>query len=477
MRMPRGRTRLQGEKGVAMMTVLFVGAAMTAMASVAAVATIRDFRAGTDDRKATEALAYAEAGVDRLIHHIRGGTVSWGQLRKAGCPTVLKVPEGALGRGAFDSYLTVVNPFAATAADRFPPAACATVPSTPKQPLYVAVVSTGTHPKAIRVVQQVLKIEDIGLPVGLAAEHVDANGTPNTTNISMITEGEIVGRKQLNFAGPDPYYTLGDFWPNHTWTNGLTASSPVPAGAHSVAGIYLNNNGKDPEFTGAGPKNCTANKDAGNTQSLWDSDGRGGTLSGGCPGQTGWPPTSLFTEERYNALAPGKLAVEDHEILKDAAKSFGLYCYIPTSGAYCIRLGTQIGYTTDVSPIVSAGVKNFVAYFEFPTGDRLSNNISWASTVWNAPTGCNPDPDLNKSVVVIVKNGGVNFSGVNQVNGAFIVDGNFDYTGTPHINGTVIAENFRVRGNATFSLDTCWVQNMPGPFLGATPIQWSEIDR
>jgi hypothetical protein len=41
----------------------------------------------------------------------------------------------------------------------------------------------------------------------------------------------------------------------------------------------------------------------------------------------------------------------------------------------------------------------------------------------------------------------------------------------------VIAENIRVRGNATFSLDTCWVQNMPGPFLGATPVQWSEIDR
>lgn len=467
----------KSEKGVAMMTVLFVGAAMTAVASVAAMATIRDFRAGTDDRKATEALAYAEAGIDRLIHQIRGGAVSWGQLKRAGCPNVLEVPDGVVGRGSFDSYLTVVDPFASSAADRFPPAACATVPATPKDPLYVAVVSTGSHPKAVRVVQQVLKVADIDLPIGLSAENVDANGTPNTTNVSMISEGQIMGRKQMNFSGLDPYYTLGDFWPGHTWTNGLTANSPVPAGAHSVSGIYLNNNGNDPEFTGAAPKNCAANKDAGNTQSLWDSDGRGGPHSGGCPGQVGWPPDSLFTPADYAALAPGKLGIEDHEILKDAAKSAGLYCYIPATGAYCIRLGTQIGYTTDVAPIVAAGVKNFVAYFEFPTGDRLSNNINWASSVWNAPNGCNPDPDLNKSVVVIVKNGGVNFSGVNQVNGAFILDGNFDYTGTPQINGTVIAENFRVRGNATFSLDTCWVQNMPGPFLGATPIQWSEIDR
>lgn len=469
--------RFNSEKGVAMMTVLFVGAAMTAVTSVAALATIRDFRAGTDDRKATEALAYAEAGIDRLIHHIRGGTVGWGQLAKAGCPNVLEVPDGRVGNGSFETYLTVVDPFAANAQDRFPPAACSTVPPTPKSPLYVAVVSTGTHPKAIRVVQQVLKIEDIDLPVGLSAENIDANGTPNLSNISMVSDGVIMGRKQLNFAGLDPYYTLGDFWPNQTWSNGLTADSPAPAGAHSVAGIYLNNNGKDPEFTGAAPKNCFANKDLTNTQSLWDSDGRGSGHSGGCPGQTGWPTTSLFTQERFNAIAPGTLEGEDHEILKDAAKAYGLYCYIPTSGAYCIRLGTQIGYTTDVAPIVSAGVKNFVAYFEFPTGDRLSNNISWASSVWNPPTGCNPDPDLNKSVVVIVKNGGMDFSGTNQVNGAFILDGNFDYTGRPHINGTVIAENIRVRGDATFSMDTCWVQNMPGPFLGATPVQWSEIDR
>ncbi|HEX2195353.1 MAG TPA: hypothetical protein VHJ76_00385, partial [Actinomycetota bacterium] len=81
--------RLHGEKGIAMMTVLFVGAAMTVVTSVAAMATIRDFRAGTDDRKATEALSYAEAGIDRLIHHIRGGTVGWGQLKQAGCPDVL----------------------------------------------------------------------------------------------------------------------------------------------------------------------------------------------------------------------------------------------------------------------------------------------------------------------------------------------------------------------------------------------------
>ncbi len=469
--------RFSGESGVAMMTVLFVGAAMTAVTSVAAMATIRDFRASTDDRKAVEALSYAEAGVDRLIHHIRGGTISWGELKAAGCPTPLPVPDGAIGNGTFDSYVTVVNPFAASAADRFPPAACSSVPATPKDPLYIALISTGTHPEAKRVVQQVVRIEDINLPVGVSAEYIDANGTPDTVGISMITDGQIVGRSKLNFSGYDPYYTLGDFWPGHAWTNGLTDDSPVPAGVHAVNGIYLKNNGADPEFTTAAPKNCTANKNAGNTQSLWDSDGRGGPHTGGCSGQIGAPPDSLFTAEDYAVVAPGSLGVEDHDILKGAAKANGLYCYIPTSGSYCIRQGTQIAFTTDVAPILASGTRNFVAYFEYPTGDPLNNNINWSSEVWTAPNGCSADPSVNKSVTVIVKNGGVNVTGNTQVNGAFIMDGNFDYTGTPRINGTVIAENFRIRGNAMFTLDSCWVQNMPGPFLGATPMHWSEIDR
>ncbi|MDQ3981971.1 MAG: hypothetical protein M3271_04745 [Actinomycetota bacterium] len=469
--------RFAGESGVAMMTVLFVAAAMTAVTSVAAMATIRDFRASTDDRKAVEALSYAEAGVDRLIHYIRGGTISWGELKNAGCPNPLPVPDGAIGSGTFDSYVTVVNPFAADADDRFPPVACDSVPATPKDPLYIALISTGTHPEAKRVVQQVVRIEDINLPIGVSAEYIDANGTPDTVGISMITDGQIVGRSKLDFSGFDPYYTLGDFWPGHTWSNGLTDDSPVPAGVHAVNGIYLKNNGAEPEFTTVAPKNCTANKNTGNTQSLWDSDGRGGPHTGGCSGQIGAPPDSLFTAEDFAAVAPGSLGVEDHDILKDAAKANGLYCYIPATGAYCIRQGTQIAFTADVAPILASGTRNFVAYFEYPSGDPLKNNVNWSSEVWTAPSGCSPDPSLNKSVTVIVKNGGVNVDGNVQVNGAFIMDGNFDYTGTPRINGTVIAENFRIRGNATFTLDSCWVQNMPGPFLGATPMHWSEIDR
>jgi hypothetical protein len=80
-------------------------------------------------------------------------------------------------------------------------------------------------------------------------------------------------------------------------------------------------------------------------------------------------------------------------------------------------------------------------------------------------------------MVVVAKNGSVDLSGNVMINGAIIADGYFDYSGTPTINGTVWASEFRATGTANFQLDACWVRNLPGLYLSITPTQWSEIDR
>ena len=69
--MTRFLNRVKEETGIAMVIVLFVGAALTVVASTAAFVTIQDFRAGGDDRRAAEALSYAESGVERLMLQIR----------------------------------------------------------------------------------------------------------------------------------------------------------------------------------------------------------------------------------------------------------------------------------------------------------------------------------------------------------------------------------------------------------------------
>ena len=309
------------------------------------------------------------------------------------------------------------------------------------------------------------------------------------SQVSLVSETTIKGRDKIGFKGTDPYYVLSDFYPGTPesfWeAQGRTGSDRMPSAGHAVNGIYLKVNGTDPEFPSSdatmSTRNCTANRvipveGTVASQSLWDGDGTAasGTITGGCAGQNGFPPTSKFTEENRARVAPRKLDDRDHEILKQAAQKNGLYCNATTQT--CTRAGQPIAWSmvwgaNEVSPLFTAGLNNFIAYFEYTSGGELTNSIRWNAEVW----GCETVP--SKSVTIIVRRGGIDVESNPRINGALIVDGKFRYRGTPTINGTIMAQQIDISGGATFTLDDCWVRNMPGAFLGFTPTQWSEIDR
>ena len=480
--------RFRGEQGVAMVTVLLVAAALTVLATTAAFSTINELKAGTDDRKSAEALAYAEAGVDRLMRHMRTGNVTWAMLIEAGCenPAGVTVPAGIVGSGSFEATLKVYepNPSSGNPADRFVPAACnsrATAPNDPQGQHFV-ITSKGSHPAAKRIVQQIVQVKPVGLPIGIFANQIEAGGSPNMVSISMFSESEIRGREKLGFTGTDPYYYFGDIFPEGVV--GRSATEHVPAAAHAATNIWEKQNGTDPEFPGPAPqttKNCIANINGTQGQSLWDTDGSPGTgpINSGCTGQTGHPVTSRFSTQAMDKIRPYVLDEEDHQALRDAAKENGLYCSIANGVGTCTLMRSPVSYQSvwqdsHVAPFFTAGVNNFVAYFDFQTGTPLTNEVKWHASVW----GCNDiDPALTRSVVLVVRRGGLEVQDV-QVNGALIMDGDFKYSGGPTINGTIISNGaFRINGNATFSMNPCWVENMPGPLLKATPSRWSEIDR
>lgn len=180
------------------------------------------------------------------------------------------------------------------------------------------------------------------------------------------------------------------------------------------------------------------------------------------------------------------LSDQDYLALRDTAKQKGLYCMVPDSGTpACTRngvlwtpsvnnsvLGITVNVTSnagDVGPITSPFRDRFVAYFEFASS-RAGNLVSWNANVWE----CEQD----RSVVLVVRKGGLRIEGGTKNNGAFLIpEGKFTEAGGAQTNGTIIAKEFENQGNARFTNSTCWVENMPGPFLDVLPFSWSEIDR
>lgn len=486
------------ERGVALVFVILVGAAMTAVVSTASFVTIQEFKAGSDNRRASAALSYAEAGVDRMLQYIRDQTIR-GQQRVAGCSNLLTtnglqsrsvaVPSESFGDGSFQVSATVYNPSEAAVEDRAPTsagtgAACTNALAiSPYANLYMLITSTGHAPEAKRVVQQVVKSRKSGFPVGIYGSSIDSHGTPSATSVSVFSQGNITGRGSLEFAGCDPYNTLADIWPAETFPPAGTTQCGIqaPAAAHAAGTIVG-------EFSAPSYKNCTINQGTAG-QSLWDSDGATGRAfvpPGSCPGWSVSPQTSLFsTQAQQTAGLPiFGLTEEDYQNYAARAKQFGIYCtYGPTA---CTRLGSTYadksgsGWdNSDTDPIIAAGTRNFVAFFDYTgTGTASSNEVKWKANVRAAGSNlCSSDPAINKSVVIIVRNGGLTIDGNSEINGALIMDGNFKYTGNPFINGTILSKGtVDVGGTADFKLDSCWVNNQS--FGGSTqPISWSQLDR
>jgi hypothetical protein len=452
--------RSRNERGVAMVTVLFVGAVLTTVASTAAFVTIREFHAGGDDRRAATALAYAEAGIDRAILEVRRGHWTWQQAVLSGCDAEheLLTVSGEIGNGTYAAELHPVE--------------CTTEVPNPREPQYVEILSTGEHPTAKRLVSQLVEIVALDLPVGVYAGAVDGNGTVGLTSASLITPGDVIGRDKIGFAGTDPYYTLADFYP------GESDSTPIPAAAHAVGELRLSTGPPAQRIEHKSPRSnpeCNANNGPSPSQSLWDGSKWGAPISTGCSGQTGHPPTTLFTEDDLKRVTPQPaLSDQDYLTLAESAKSSGLYCTAASGNNYnCLRNGEQTTINGNVQPGDIAGVPGtFVAYFDFEPGSNKT--VKWKASV----EPCSSNPEENRSMVLIIRNGNLSMQSGSTVTGAILIpEGDYDSQGSFTVHGTIIAQTFWVRGSATITMSECWVQNMPGPFLDVTPAKWSEIDR
>jgi hypothetical protein len=498
---------LRNERGIAMMTVMLVGAALTVVTTTAAVLSVRGLRATSADGQSAKAMAAAEAGLERFMLEVKKGSVPMSSMTEAGCASPpVTLPPGTLGPGSYNVALTIYEP---TQSKK--------VPDTPWQignddvapckfrssNMY-AITATGTQGNGTRVVRQLLRIipGKAKFPLGIYAEKIDANGNPVMRNISVFTAGDLVGRGKIAMSGTDDNYTMKDVYnqsafPTFAWSGGLNWDSNVPAAVHATGEIYVkgaNQRGREHPFSSTQSVNCTANDTRPGTggyalQSEWDGSACSGCNNSGiisadtCGGLPGYPPTARFTQDDMNRIAQVRNLTEDeYSNLKTTAQASGIYCNFASTVNQCWRAGLAgaVDYNWATGDLPT-GSNSLVAYFDFPYSSNLSGNlITWSAT-WKAISGvmCNAtNPADNKSVVIIVRNGNFHLAGTAQVTGAVIVpEGDFDSTGTPLLHGSVTARSFRVRGNATFESSTCFANSLPSTSGEISPAGWMEVDR
>lgn len=480
---------MSNEAGVAMVTVLFVGAVLTVVSSTAFFISLQDFQAGADERRAAGALAYAEAGIDRFMLEIRGARWSWGELMQSGCggAPVLTI-SGTIGNGTYNAQVR--------------PQVClpATILPNALEARKVIITSTGTHPTARRVVEQIASVKPKALPIGIFANRgISFSGSGQggsterikVTNASLVTPGNIDRRDFAAFAGMDPYYGRGHFYPD-TWS--LEAPGNMPAAAHAGGSISCQTRdacaGDNTEHVGVDfPLNCTANEKIEPWRAAWDGSFNGGPVgTRSCAGSTvGVPPTTKFDwndPTLRQRLGPERLTDEDLAALKQLAQTRGLYCnYAADGNGTCQYAGAppvarNIGTAHDSNELITRGLpNNFVAYYDLAGNDPKSsfNTIKW-NAGWSYCDEANPA--ATKTVTMIVPNGSVDFGGSGVVTGAVIADRGIVKTGGgATIHGTIIADELDIRGGSNFRLDDCWMKNMPFAYLDLTPLQWREIDR
>lgn len=479
---------MRDERGVALVTVLFVGAVMTVTVTAAAFIAVGEFRASNRDRGATTALALSEAGIDRTIQWIRSNKVPWRYIVLSGCSAPVGgvtystvTLNGQIGTGTYSTTITRAD-------------SCSPTPTSvpnPRVAQQMIITGTGCTSNTVgaacpsgsskRVVRQAVALTSRSLPVGVSSASVDMRGSPVFQNMVVIARGIVNSRRNITTTGTDPYYKKSDFYPcsgamteaaGQCFTSGSVNDAAMPASVHSTDRIYGNPNGKD------------IHPPSPNCSYVWDGSATGTTITGTQCGTLAYPsrpPTALFSDLDADRIAKDpRLTEEDHLYFQNVAKQSGLYCSnYGAAGQSCTRAGvTPTAVAGDIDTADVAGLGNFyVVYIEYPKGtDPQRNMLGWNVA---APAGTNPCTSTaatNSMVVVIVRNGGLETK-TDFIGAIFAEDGRYETGDNANFEGTVAAQFIRTRGSPTICNSQRWVDSMPGIFINVAPLQWSEVDR
>ena len=451
--MLRFRGRFRDDAGIALITVMLVGAVLAGLGILVVTTTITDMRSANSDRTSLRTLDVAEAGVADAISYIRTKGVK--QICST-CTTPYNVNNKMLltyPRGTAKVWIEAVAPYQP--------------PQTRVGRYSITSIGTTTGSAAVgvgqttgkRTVQEIVDVRPLSFPLGVyTASQINLGGTINIEQESIFSGSCVDSRYKLQYGpGPngstlDPYYN-------------------IPAGVHSTSYITDKNTTCNPGGPSAADSQAIhqpANGGVCNTTYKADQDALGGPFPGtSCAtADAGYGDYdtngSSFNQSTFvntYGFLPRGLSDDDYANLK--AKAIANGTYFPA--------GTAVVWPT-ASTDPSSPNYNPVVYIQNQDGKIQNNDL--AGYAWQSDPSCTQN---HPTIVIIVDHGNLNLSG-NLAGFLFVPDGAIQFTGGPHVVGTMFSKSLTWSGGSDISLNDCFATNTNGGILNVQKYSWREVD-
>lgn len=484
----RFRELRDDDRGLGIVTVVFVTAVLGALMLVVTTVTFNNLENTRRDRQALGALATSEAGVARAISHLRTGNL--GALKcdepvGGGAPTdpdclgtteswISSVApkqvrlDGTTGActNSTDCYrvwISTVRPYVSNCAGRHatPPRPCTGVYRVRSTGL------SGNGPGARQITADV-EVEPYVYPMGIFAENFSGSGQLGVHRQSLFTNGCVQNRVKDNSGGSGVRFE----WDAANSRPVIDIIYDQPSTAHATGEISTSNNSCGTGSGGAPIHNSSVSC---NLDFPWDQSGSGAVLptTSPCYGKyvrsdgSVYPTTSAFTSTEMTQVygyRPRGLTDAQYDALKSQALSQGTYNIVTSS--ISSQLTTLLGQGV-TSPVLFWDSGNVaLKQSDFPAS--FSRSLS-------SDAGC-----TSNSVTIVVVGGNLSYQGGNTspylTAALFVPDGLLTGTGGRNTIGTAFAQNIDLSGSVEFFMDECFAGNPPGAVVEAEVVDWRESD-
>lgn len=481
--------RERGDDGIALLTVILLLAALTAVTSSLAVIGVNNLQNANRDRQSGAAFGTADAGIAQAIQYIRTSGINNLQCAEAsynavpataGCaakpfsstapndgwanPTAPHqvVLDGTGGtacnntRNCYKVWISYVKKFAG----------CKLVGGTQVCEGTYRIHSKGffgNGPSSRRIVVDVT-IAPFRFPIGVYGYSFTGGGNTGLHTTSLYTSTNVCNRGKDSGGGSGLYF------------QGYDDVYQQPASAHAEGVIGTSGScGSAGSSIHSGLLNkCAA--DQLNDQDSQGIDPLAPVYVGPCnknPDGTYYSLASKMSQgdlAKIYGLTPKGLTQQQYAQLKTQAMAECLYFPASTKRSNCD------GTTTYQAAWAATPFTQPVLYFDGWNPDMHVNVDVPSAFKFSSPTDTNCDPH---QAIVIVRNSAMSYQGGNNNYfplAMFVPEGNFNGSGGENTIGTLFAQNIAVNGNTDFYMDKCFADNPPGGLLDVKATAFHEED-